>query len=186
MRRGPQYSLLKPKLYLWIFCSADFLSLMVQAAGGGIASGESNQNKSTKPGTHIIVAGILIQLFSMTIFSICFGVFLFRSKKLHTPKNERLVIGGTILALVCVYIRSFYRTIELFQGWTGYLISHERFFVALDAAMIVIASISLNILDPAVLLKDNDKVVFEQRSLGGSPGSNTEVEEHQIKTSREK
>jgi len=159
---------------------------MVQAAGGGIASGESNQNKSTKPGTHIIVAGILIQLFSMTIFSICFGVFLFRSKKLHTPKNERLVIGGTILALVCVYIRSFYRTIELFQGWTGYLISHERFFVALDAAMIVIASISLNILDPAVLLKDNDKVVFEQRSLGGSPGSNTEVEEHQIKTSREK
>jgi hypothetical protein len=90
------------------------LSLLVQAAGGGLASSESNQNKSPLPGTHVIVTGIVLQLVSMTIFSACFGVFLWRSRRLHAARNEQLVIGSTLLALVVVFIRSFYRTIELF------------------------------------------------------------------------
>jgi len=180
VRRGHQYSLLKPRTYLWIFCTADFLSLLIQAAGGGIASAASNQNKSAKPGTNIIVTGIMVQLVSMTIFSVCFFVFLFRSRKLHTPKNEQLVIASTLLALVVVYIRSFYRTIELFQGWSGYLITHERYFIVLDAAMMVIAAIAFAVLDPATLLKDNDGEAFEKRGLESSGGSNSEIEEQRV------
>jgi hypothetical protein len=186
VRRGPHFSLLKPKAYLWVFCSCDFVSLFIQAAGGGLASAEANTNKSTKPGTHFIVAGILFQLLSMTVFSACFAFFIYRSKHIHTPRNEKLVIGSMTLALVCVYIRSAYRTVELFQGWTGYLISHERFFVALDAAMMVIAAWSLNILDPAVLLNEDDKEVFLNRGIETSHSSATEVEEQRVEVRMEK
>lgn len=186
VRRGPKYSLLKPRTYLWVFCTADFISLLIQAAGGGMASAASNQNKSAKPGTNVIVTGIVFQLVSMTIFSACFAVFLWRSRGLHTPKNEQLVIGSTLLALVVVYIRSFYRTIELFQGWQGYLITHERYFVALDAAMMIIAAIALAVLDPATLLKDADTEAFEKRGLDSSGGSNTEIEEHRVGAESEK
>ena len=186
VRRGPQFSLLKPKAYLWVFCSCDFVSLFIQAAGGGLASAEANTNKSTNPGTHFIVAGILFQLLSMSVFSACFAYFIYRSKHIHTPRKEKLVIGSMTLALVCVYIRSAYRTVELFQGWTGYLITHERFFVALDAAMITIAAWSLNILDPAVLLNEDDKEVFLNREAETSQSPATEVEEQRLEVQREK
>lgn len=180
VRRGPQYSLLKPRAYLWTFCTADLVSLLVQAAGGGMASSASNKNQSPKPGTNVIVTGIVIQLFSMTVFSLCFFVFLWRSRTLHTPRNEQLSIISTFIALVVVYIRSFYRTIELFQGWTGFLITHEVYFIALDGAMMAIAAIAFNVLDPAVLLKDNDTEAFDKRNLESSGGSNVEVEEQRV------
>ena len=186
VRRGPQFSLLKPKAYLWVFCSCDFVSLFIQAAGGGLASAEANTNKSTTPGTHFIVAGILFQLLSMTVFSACFAFFLYRSRHINTPKKEKLVIGSMTLALVCVYIRSAYRTVELFQGWTGFLISHERFFVALDAAMMAIAAWSLNILDPAVLLNEDDKEVFLGRGVETHHSSDTAIEVQRVEAQREK
>lgn len=33
---GAQYSLLRPKMYLIIFCTADFVAIVVQGAGGGM------------------------------------------------------------------------------------------------------------------------------------------------------
>jgi hypothetical protein len=177
VRRGPQYSLLKPRAYLWTFCTADFVSLLVQAAGGGMASSASNKNKSPKPGTNVIVTGIVIQLVSMTVFSLCFFVFLWRSRQLHTPRNEQLTILSTLIVLVVVYVRSFYRTIELFQGWTGFLITHEVYFIILDGAMMAIASIAFNVLDPAVLLQDDDREAFDKRGPESSGGSSLEIEE---------
>jgi hypothetical protein len=177
---------LKPKAYLWVFCSCDVVSLFIQAAGGGLASAEANTNKSTKPGTHFIVAGILFQLLSMTVFSACFAYFLYRSRRIQTPRAEKLVIGSMTLALVCVYIRSAYRTVELFQGWSGFLITHERFFVALDAGMMVVAAWALNVFDPAVLLWEDDKDVGEGRVVATRDSSATEVEEQMTVVGREK
>lgn len=42
-----------------IFLTIDFCALFVQAAGGGIASGDGTNN--AKVGGHIMLAGILIQ-----------------------------------------------------------------------------------------------------------------------------
>jgi hypothetical protein len=55
-------------MYLWIFCTCDVLSLVIQAIGGGMASSESDQNEDTKPVTDIMVAGIIFQLVSITVF----------------------------------------------------------------------------------------------------------------------
>lgn len=181
VRRGSQYSLLKPKAYLWTFCSCDMVSLFIQASGGGLASSEANKNINTLPGTHFIVAGILFQLISMTIFSACFAVFLWRSRRVIVPSKEKKVVYAMTLSLLCVYIRSAYRTVELFQGWTGFLISHERFFVALDAAMMVIAVWAFNIWDPAVLLKDGEKDGEAQTS-----GTSLEGDETRVEAEREK
>jgi hypothetical protein len=56
------------------------------------------------------------------------------------------------LSLLCIYLSSIYRTIELSQGWTGYLITHERYFIALDGAMMVIAVGVFNFIHPATFL----------------------------------
>lgn len=154
---GRESSILRPSLYLWIFCTCDVISLVVQAIGGGMASGEAGKiGGDTAPGTHIMVAGIVFQLFSITIFVICAADFVRRCIRLRLFQNLTgsavPLFGAMILSVVCIYIRSIYRTIELSQGWSGYLITHESYFIALDGAMMIVAVAVFNFLHPGWLL----------------------------------
>ncbi|KAF4448820.1 hypothetical protein F53441_7812 [Fusarium austroafricanum] len=151
---GRDCSILRPSLYLWIFCTCDVISLVVQAVGGGLASAAVGKvDGNTDPGTHTMVAGVIFQLASMSVF-VAFAIdFLFRSIKQGILKSRKQsaipILSAMTLSLLCIYVRSIYRTIELSEGWMGYLITHERYFVALDGAMMVIAVAVFNLVHPA-------------------------------------
>lgn len=154
--------MLKPSLYLWIFCTCDIVSLVIQAIGGGMASAEADKvNGNTATGTNIMVAGIIFQLVSITIFVVCAVDFVIRTMrhKLLQSLTGSIVplLGAMIFSVLCIYVRSIYRTIELLQGWRGYLITHEEYFVALDGAMMVAAVVVFNVVHPGWLLPDQDK-----------------------------
>lgn len=57
-------------------------------------------------------------------------------------------MAATSLSVICVVIRSIYRTIELSEGWTGFLITHESYFIGLDGVMMVMAVGVFNIVQP--------------------------------------
>jgi hypothetical protein len=158
-RKGAQYSLLKPKTYLQIFCTCDIVSMLVQAGGGAIATEEAEKYKSTKLGSNIIVVGIIFQLITMLSFSVCGVSFLVRSRHAPRSREETVVTFGAIIAFIFIFIRNCYRTVAFLQGWTGFLSMHELYFIALDGCMILIASIALNLSNPAALLRDDDKFV---------------------------
>ncbi|KAF5554657.1 RSB1 [Fusarium mexicanum] len=154
---GRDCSILRPSLYLWIFCTCDVISLVIQAIGGGLASAAVNKvDGNTKPGTNTMVAGIVFQLASMSVFVALAIDFLIRSTRrgmLKSGKQSSIpILSAMTLSLLCIYIRSIYRTIELVQGWHGYLITHERYFLALDGAMMVIAVGVFNFIHPATFL----------------------------------
>lgn len=65
---GRKYSMLKPMWYSYLFISFDFTSLVIQAIGGAMASLATQQNKSSKPGTYLMLAGIAFQAVSMSVF----------------------------------------------------------------------------------------------------------------------
>lgn len=82
---------------------------------------------------HIMVAGIVIQLVSMFVF-IGLGLDFFlraRESSIYSTSHRngirRLLIGLSI-GSAFILVRCIYRTIELAQGWTGWVIS---LFVAL-------------------------------------------------------
>ncbi|KAF3906828.1 hypothetical protein ABW21_db0200015 [Orbilia brochopaga] len=159
---GRQYSLIKPSLYLWIFIGVDVLSLVLQAAGGGIASSESGKpDGDTALGTNIMVAGVLFQMASITVFCVFYGAFLWKTREIQLAKAIMWLTYATVLSVTCIYIRSIYRTIELLQGWDGYLITTERYFIALDGAMMIIAVGVYNIVHPALLLPRPGEKVAE-------------------------
>jgi hypothetical protein len=129
-----------------------------------MASGEADKpNGDTATGTHIMVAGIVFQLFSITVFVVCAVDFVRRTMRRRLLAGSTIpLFGAMILSIVCIYVRSIYRTIELSQGWSGYLITHEEYFVALDGAMMVVSVGVFNVLHPGWLLpekvgKGNDK-----------------------------
>ncbi|PWY84597.1 RTA1-domain-containing protein [Aspergillus sclerotioniger CBS 115572] len=164
---GPETSILSPKLYLWIFVTCDVVSLVVQAVGGGMASIEVNKvNGNTAPGTHTMVAGIVFQLASITVFVFLAADFIrrtLRQQLLQTMTGTIVpLLGAMIFSVVCIYIRSIYRTIELSQGWTGFLITHERYFIVLDGVMMVLAVGIFNIFHPGWLLPKHGPKAFHR------------------------
>ncbi|KAK6530551.1 hypothetical protein TWF281_007394 [Arthrobotrys megalospora] len=160
---GREYSLLPPKLYLWIFITIDVISLAIQAAGGGIASSASNEpGGDPSIGANIMVAGVVFQMASITVFCFFYAAFLWKARKAQLDKSIMRLTYATILSVTCIYIRSIYRTIELLEGWDGYLITTERFFIALDGAMMIIAVGVYNFVHPALLLPNpSDKKRIE-------------------------
>ncbi|KAH6603732.1 hypothetical protein Trco_008507 [Trichoderma cornu-damae] len=170
---GNHTSTLSPSHYAIIFCTSDIISLVVQAVGGALAakaSVEINGNLAT--GTHIMVAGIAFQLFTMSVFALFFIDFLRRASHLVIKRPIKLILVPLCVAFFMIYIRSIYRTIELAEGWTGFLITHEGYFIGLDAALMVVAVTVFLIFDPAVLLREEtvswgagDREVHEKKHL---------------------
>lgn len=145
---GRRYSFISPTTYLSIFISFDLVSIIIQAIGGGMASKAGGQDPpgNTKPGTHVMMAGIIIQLVSMCVFGLLWLMFLWRARAV--PMSRILVLSTTFSAF-CIIVRNFYRAIELSQGWKGYLITHEVYFAVLDGALMTFAVGTFNIAFPA-------------------------------------
>jgi RTA1 like protein len=80
MHYGPQNSRLTPKAYTITFMCSDFIALVLQSAGGGIADQGSNQS-TRNSGVHLMVAGLSFQVLSILIFMALCAEFFWRVKK---------------------------------------------------------------------------------------------------------
>ncbi|GAA5823601.1 hypothetical protein JCM11251_000693 [Rhodosporidiobolus azoricus] len=144
---GREYSLLRPSFYLILFCTMDLIAIVVQAVGGGMAAIALKNDDSSSNGTHIMVAGVAIQLFAMICFCILGLDVWRRARKDRSYQNRphpqqgrlRAIAFGLTFSSIWLLIRCIYRVIELAEGWTGYLMTHEPYFCVLDAMCMVFA-----------------------------------------------
>ncbi len=123
-----------------------------QAVGGAMASQASGQRKNTQPGTNVMMTGVVFQLASMTIFAGIALDFIRRSTRIRIPPGYIAVMAAMFISLIAVYIRSIFRAIELAEGWTGYLMLHERYFIALDGSLMALAVGVFLLFDPARII----------------------------------
>lgn len=166
---GTDFAALKPLQYAYTFLTCDIISLIIQAAGGGIAAEALTMYESPDAGTHVMVAGIAFQVVSMSVFTVFFVHFLRKIKygtKEHrqlepffNPEYEQLRkrwlfrIFPLIISIgvACVYVRCVYRVIELAEGWSGYLITHEVYFMILDGLMMALTCFVLVFFHPGIV-----------------------------------
>ncbi|KAL9594712.1 MAG: hypothetical protein Q9219_006876 [cf. Caloplaca sp. 3 TL-2023] len=155
---GTEKSPIKPRTYLFIFITVDIISLAIQAAGGGKAAAGFSKGTDTETGTNIMVAGIIFQMVSIIVFEVLFCLVIFRALPQITASRPLFLLSGaTTVSVACILVRSVYRTIELLQGWRGYLITRERYFIALDGTMILLSLLVYNFLNPGELLQKADQ-----------------------------
>lgn len=123
---GPEKSRIQPKLYTWIFISCDVGSILLQAAGGGVAA--SGTGDLINVGNNIMIAGIAFQVATMFICLCLAADFAFRMWKMtrmretspEMEKAEPFAVAGkgfafylscTGVAFLAIFVRSVYRQV---------------------------------------------------------------------------
>ncbi|KAJ5544475.1 hypothetical protein N7535_007126 [Penicillium sp. DV-2018c] len=166
---GPQHSILKPRLFTWIFIGCDVGSLVLQAAGGGVAAAANNDDvQMLKAGNNIIISGIAFQVGTMAVCGLFAAIFFWRvyrsgdgfagEKNLDTDvspvasKWMPYIVAAEIFAYTTVLIRCIYRIPEMAGGWGNPLMQEENEFLILDGMMIALACLTFTIFHPGVFL----------------------------------
>lgn len=161
---GQRYSPLKPMIYTAICTTCDVVSLFIQAAGGGVAAANTQTAAGPATGAWVVVGGIAFQVLTLLFFTV---FFIFVSWQIFKDPNRevnwdpyfaqnrkrplyKFWLPAVSVSLLFLLIRSIYRIVELSDGWTGYLIRTERFFLVLDGLMIAIGMIPLSLVYPAM------------------------------------
>ncbi|EGW30693.1 uncharacterized protein SPAPADRAFT_56685 [Spathaspora passalidarum NRRL Y-27907] len=62
------------------------------------------------------------------------------------------------IAVIAIYIRCVYRVVELAQGFSGYLITHEAFVMTLDATMIAISALIFMPFHPQIVMGSSNVI----------------------------
>ncbi|KAF2717580.1 RTA1-domain-containing protein [Polychaeton citri CBS 116435] len=150
-------SRVQPKWIAIGFMTSDFLSLVLQGAGGGIAD-TADTDSGQQVGVDVMIAGLVLQAVSIAAFLLVCIDFFWRCRNdldmeyLKSQTRNRtmfkLFLGGLVLATLSIEARSIYRVIELWQGFSGKLWNDEIDFMVLDGAMCSFACLLLSILHP--------------------------------------
>jgi len=182
---GPENSRIKPETYTRLFIPCDVTSLVLQAVGGAMASISSHNNKSTKTGDNIMIAGLAFQVATLLVFiivSVDFGLNVLRrhrrlgasaldqSDAARTLRNSfrfKGLIGALAIATICIFWRSVFRVAELSDGWSGPLMKRQDLFIGFEGVMIIVACLALNVFHPSLCFKemmDSEGVFWKRKN----------------------
>lgn len=118
--------------------SCDFISLILQAAGGAISSSTSGDSSV---GVNIALAGLSFQIITLFVFAALACDYAVRSR--YAWKNSsniatsfKVFVVFVTLATVLIYIRCCYRIYELHEGYqrTSSALRDQSLFSALESA----------------------------------------------------
>ncbi|KAK2739448.1 hypothetical protein FQN57_006577 [Myotisia sp. PD_48] len=178
---GRDNSRIPPQWYPRIFIPCDILALILQSAGGALASADTGGDI----GKDVMIAGLVFQVITLSAFLVLAGDFAFRTYKrvsqygaaaldprhaqLRSSRRFHYFIAALSLSTICIFIRCVFRVAELAEGWDGPLMRNEGLFIGLEGVMIIIAVVVLNIFHPASCFTEgyNSEITVELKKPKG-------------------
>jgi hypothetical protein len=156
---GQQWSRFPPVWYTRIFITGDLFSLILQGAGGGLASTATGGSSLQDVGTNLMIAGVIVQVVILAVFGYFLTEYTVRtyrrreqlsveSMKLFHATSFRCFVVAIVVAYFGIFIRCIYRIPELTGGWGSELMRNEPEFIVLEGVMIVISVLVLTVFHP--------------------------------------
>ncbi len=160
-------------MYTYIFIAFDFVALVLQAAGGAVASLASFGDPALQAGINTMVAGVAWQVFALALFFAMSLDFWLRVRSVSSGRYANLgqtelnpafahlrakrmfepfFIAAVFLAAIFIFVRSVFRCAELSGGFDGPLANEEVTFMVLEGTMIAIACILLTVFHPGLVV----------------------------------
>lgn len=170
-------SLIRPKLLTKIFVGGDIVAFLIQTLGGSMMSKSSTQTN----GKHLIVIGLMAQIFFFGFFVITAGVFHYRVHNAPTPRSLATPWLKYIYVLYSasglILFRSSFRVVEFVSGVNSTLSLHEIYLYLFDAFLMVGVLASFNLVHPGhIINKDTmqDEIPLSRGVYdSGESGTNT-------------
>ncbi|KAJ5477012.1 Efflux pump himE [Penicillium diatomitis] len=168
---------LKPRILAIIFICCDIICLILQAAGGAIASLSNGTSREARAqgdmGINIMIAGLVFQVISLLAFLSCAAYYLWSMRRRYSEPKATTVKRGLWyafltslgVAAIAIFVRSVYRVAELREGFQGKLAGNEALFMILEGAMIVITTVALTVFHPGYCLGVPWKVQAAETSM---------------------
>lgn len=141
------------------FVGLDTVVGILTGNGAAKVINSSESPQQVKIGAALIRASIVLQLACFAGFvalEIIFHRRCLRVKIMNTKLRTVLYLLYASSGLIM--IRNIYRTIEVWEGYDGYLATHEAYFWILDSALLLINSTMLNKCHPMAHLPHSYKV----------------------------
>jgi hypothetical protein len=169
---GQDNSRINARAYPIIFVSCDIISLVLQAGGGGYASVKTHSHEDPKSGNNIMIAGLSVQVFTLLVFMLLaldfanctthrirqMGAYDALDRQ-HANLRKSWQFKGFLVALslstLCIFTRCVYRVAELSNGWDGYLMKKQNYFLGLEGAVVLVAVFLLNIFHPGFCFSES-------------------------------
>ena len=155
----PYLSPIHPGRVLSTFTGLDAIVAVLTGNGASRVPNVQATVTDLKVGRGLIRASILLQM-------ACFVGFIALEATLH----RRLVSANllmpklrTIIILLyassaMIMVRNIYRVVDVWEGYTGYLETHEALFYVFDAAVMLVNSVMLNVWHPSMYLPNDNKI----------------------------
>lgn len=164
---APDRARFRPQVYTYIFIACDVIALILQAAGGAVASTTPPDSPSLQAGIDTMVAGVAWQVFVLALFAALSFEFWMRVRPrggVQPPLNPAFAdlrarpsfqpyfIVAVFLAGVFIFVRSIFRCAELSGGFHGPLANDEVTFMVLEGTMIILACVLLTAFHPGLAI----------------------------------
>ncbi|KAL8840265.1 MAG: hypothetical protein Q9176_003957 [Flavoplaca citrina] len=135
--------LLRPRLLLWTFITADVVTSVIQIAGAALIGVAESNKESPVTANNILLAGLAIQTAAFILFLYLYIVFVVQLSRDGGMRSQFTFIRPLLLAIgassFLVLLRTVFRLAETSEGVFGYASTHESLFGSLEFAPIVVA-----------------------------------------------
>lgn len=147
-RLGREYSLLHPKLVLWIFITSDVIATITQISGAALIGVRESNREDPTTANNILLGGLAYQVFAIGVFIILSAIFIFRARDKIRQGRLYTFVGAFAAATLLIYLRTVFRLAETAEGLGGNLSTREVYFGVLEFAPVVLAVLLLSIWHP--------------------------------------
>ena len=93
---GPEHSMIRPRLYPWVFVGSDFVSIVIQGMGGAIAAASSGSDnpdpEKAELGSNLLIAGVSFQVVNMVV---CGGIMMVYVHRYRAARNPAGRLGSS-------------------------------------------------------------------------------------------
>ncbi|KAK2628394.1 hypothetical protein QTJ16_001497 [Diplocarpon rosae] len=132
----------------WIFITCDFISLLLQAIGGGMAGSSGDDATLRDLGTDLMIAGIVWQVATLIAFASLVLDYVLRTrfaweavdpsaKTLLRQRKFKGFIAAIVVAFVAVFLRCVYRIVEMVGGWANPIMRDEPSFIVFEGVYVL-------------------------------------------------
>lgn len=159
---GHGLSWFTPRFITCSFIASDLVSLVLQAAGGALAS-LAETDSEAQLGINLMIAGLSTQVASMTAYvvvccQLAWAIHKHPEKvsthhaKLRSSRAFRFFLWSIGICTIAILIRCTFRVAELSKGFGGSIANNEILFMILDGMMMAIVIILFTVAHPGIIL----------------------------------